>query len=308
MQQSVGEYIRQARRQHNITQTELGGARFSKSYVSAVERNKITSSIDALRFFAERLGQPSDYFVSLLEQLETGGSMPISGLPTSLGQGDVRRVETLTVLNILLDTTDIYNLPPHFEMPVVSPELIAALPPHKQSRYYHVSGLLAKERQDMAAALRAFESALAFAPADQYAAILDELGVHYYMRGAFQTALIYHLRALRALADKAFDEPPPGLAFKITSHSGDDYRAMGEYEQARAYYEQARLRLSTEHDMKTAGSLYHALGYSTCAIIYQKTALSRPADLRAGPEEIEREFQNAIGLLVQGRNLYQDSS
>ena len=62
MQQTIGEFIRQTRRQQNITQTELGGPRFSKSYVSAVERNKITASSEALTFFAEQLRQPRDYF------------------------------------------------------------------------------------------------------------------------------------------------------------------------------------------------------------------------------------------------------
>src|SRR5947209_14493252 len=70
MQQSIGEVIRQLRRQSSLTQTELGGIRFSKSYVSAVERDKITPSIEALHFFAEQLGQPSDYFVKLKQDTE----------------------------------------------------------------------------------------------------------------------------------------------------------------------------------------------------------------------------------------------
>jgi tetratricopeptide (TPR) repeat protein len=307
MQQSIGEYIRQARRQHNITQTELGGSRFSKSYVSAVERNKIASSFDALRFFAEQLGRPADYFVSLLQQLEVEGSVSRPDLSASQGQGDVRRVEALTLLNVILDSTDTGNLPPHFELPAVLPELVAALPPHKQSRYHFLSGLQAKEKHDLVASMRAFECALAYTPVGQDAAILDELGLCHYLRGAYQTALTYHLRALRTLADEACDDPP-GLVFRITSHCGHDHRAMGEYEQARAYYERARQRLNSEHDMKTAGSLYHALGYSTYAAIHQKTALSVQADQRASQEELEQKYQSAIALLVQSRNIYQISS
>ncbi|TMD46431.1 MAG: helix-turn-helix transcriptional regulator [Chloroflexi bacterium] len=37
----IGELIRQLRRRRNITQTELGAPRYSKSYVSAVEKNTI---------------------------------------------------------------------------------------------------------------------------------------------------------------------------------------------------------------------------------------------------------------------------
>src|SRR6266571_3544517 len=56
-EQFIGESIRQLRRQRNLTQSELGGERYSKSYVSALERDKITPSFQALQFFAEQLGQ-----------------------------------------------------------------------------------------------------------------------------------------------------------------------------------------------------------------------------------------------------------
>ncbi|MFL5666693.1 MAG: hypothetical protein ACJ8BW_35895, partial [Ktedonobacteraceae bacterium] len=95
---------------------------------------------------------------------------------------------------------------------------------------------------------------------------------------------------------------------KIELHCGDDYRALGDYQQACDYYESARLRLSSEHDMKTAGLLYSSLGYCTYAAIHQRTALSLPAEQRASREDMEQEFQRALGLLVQSKNLYQVSS
>jgi transcriptional regulator with XRE-family HTH domain len=66
----VGDLIRQMRRQRNLTQTELGGNSYSKSYVSAVEKNTIRPSPAALRFFAEQLEQRSDYFTMLFESSE----------------------------------------------------------------------------------------------------------------------------------------------------------------------------------------------------------------------------------------------
>ena len=62
MYNTLGEHIRQLRRQHHLTQTGLGGTRYSKSYVSAVERGSIPASQSALRFFAEQLNKPADYF------------------------------------------------------------------------------------------------------------------------------------------------------------------------------------------------------------------------------------------------------
>src|SRR5437764_1362780 len=69
-EQSIGESIRQLRRQQNLTQSELGGERYSKSYISALERDKITPSFQALQFFAEQLRMPDGYFTTLFEQTE----------------------------------------------------------------------------------------------------------------------------------------------------------------------------------------------------------------------------------------------
>src|SRR5207237_10921946 len=63
----IGEIIRQLRRRRNITQTELGATRYSKSYVSAVEKNTIRRSPEALQFFADQLDELSTTFTSLTE-------------------------------------------------------------------------------------------------------------------------------------------------------------------------------------------------------------------------------------------------
>jgi tetratricopeptide (TPR) repeat protein len=260
MQQPIGEFIRQARRQHNFTQTELGGNRFSKSYISAVERNKIPSSPDALHFFAEQLGQPSDYFTALLQ--EVGNTTQLSVLNAS-GQlsTSTHLDDTLTLLDILLDSTELYNFPVRYELPTLSSEVIAALPSHKQSRYYFLIGLISQNKGELSAALRAFEYSLALAPDKHRPAILDELGINYYTAKLYQTSLVYHQRALHFLQHNPQSPTAAGLRFKIELHCGDDYRALGAYQQAREHYEQARLSLCAEHDMKTAGLLYVGLGF-----------------------------------------------
>jgi transcriptional regulator with XRE-family HTH domain len=68
MPQSIGNLLRQARRQRNLAQQELAGDRFSKSYVSAVENNRIKPFPEVLHFFAERLGQPNGIFTAFLQQ------------------------------------------------------------------------------------------------------------------------------------------------------------------------------------------------------------------------------------------------
>ena len=306
MQQSIGEVIRQLRRQSSLTQTELGGPRFSKSYVSAVERNKIVSSSDALRFFAEQLGQPEDYFTGLLQEINEDGSLSVLLPGNSPGINNIRQDEALALLDMVLERAENYNFSAHShdELPHIAPDLIAALPLHKQSRYYFLQGLVAKEKQDFPAALHAFEAALAFASDDQRPTILDELGVYHYLHHSYQIALNYHLRALQALPSEDLSNTIAGLQFNIELHCGDDYRALGEYKQACDHYESARLRLSSEHDLKTARLLYSSLGNCTYAVIHQRTALSLPTEQRASREDMEQEFQRALGLFVQSKNLY----
>ena len=306
MQQPIGEFIRQVRRQHNLTQSELGGTRFSKSYVSAVERNKIASSPEALRFFAEQLDQPDDYFTSLVQQVDNIRQLSMPGAPGLLTASDTAdQDETLTLLDILLESTELHNLSARYDLPGLAPEILAALPAHKQSRYYFLVGLVAKQKQDLITALDAFERALALAADKHRPTILDELGVNYYSAKAYQVALGYHLRALNLLQND--DDATTELLFKVELHCGDDYRALRAYQEACKHYEQARLHLHPEHDMKTAGLLYMGLGYCTYILIHQKTALFILPDERATFGEMEREFQRALSLLLQSRSVYQVS-
>jgi transcriptional regulator with XRE-family HTH domain len=60
---SLGERMRIARYAARLTQEELAGDSFSKSYISAVERNKMTPSISALRLLAERLSVTLAYLL-----------------------------------------------------------------------------------------------------------------------------------------------------------------------------------------------------------------------------------------------------
>src|ERR1051326_2135222 len=53
--QTLGDLLPTARHARNLTQEELAGGTFSKSYLSAIERGKMTPSIPALRVLAQRL-------------------------------------------------------------------------------------------------------------------------------------------------------------------------------------------------------------------------------------------------------------
>ena len=62
---SLGDRVRQLRIAKGLTQTELAGERFSKEYVSQIERGKTRPTQETLSWIAERLGVDVSY-------LETG--------------------------------------------------------------------------------------------------------------------------------------------------------------------------------------------------------------------------------------------
>ena len=309
MQEGIGEYIRQARRQRNLTQTELGGERFSKSYVSAVERNKIVPSPDALKFFAEQLEQSEDYFTTMFVQFESSMSQDgvnETGLVSTRNR--TPQDDELILLDTLLENTEFHSFPVHEQqLPMLSPDAIALLPPAKQARYYFLSGLIAQENKNLSTALHAFERALMLAPAKHYAVILDELGTNYYLADAYQTALNYYLRALNSVRNNASNDTPTPLLFKIKLHCGKAYHALGAYREACGHYESAREQLSSQQDMKSAGVLYWGLGYCTYELLQQEFMLADPSKLRFTQEEIERQYQRAISFLIQSRSVYQVS-
>src|SRR5690349_17696324 len=56
--QTLGERLRQARRERGMSQEQLAKPEFTKSYVSAVERGKARPSLKALSLMARRLNLP----------------------------------------------------------------------------------------------------------------------------------------------------------------------------------------------------------------------------------------------------------
>ncbi|HLJ32437.1 MAG TPA: hypothetical protein VKU38_02250 [Ktedonobacteraceae bacterium] len=304
MQQSIGEIIRQVRRQRNFTQSELGGNRYSKSYVSAVERNKMLSSQEALRFFAEQLGQPDTYFTSLLEPSEQTGQLAVqygTGTPVQDGNAQLSQDDTMTLLDMLLENTDLSQLTIHRDLPSLSPEIITALPRHKQFRFYYLMGLVAREKGALQAALNAFEYAFVLAPPEQQPAILDEIGLHYASLNDHHTALVYFERALPLLQDDIRSI----IRFKIELHCADSYRASGIHERAIEYYELSRQHMQADYGIRAAGLLYLGLGYCTYAALQRKLALNVPVESLAAVDDMERTYQRAVSFLIQSRSVFQ---
>jgi tetratricopeptide (TPR) repeat protein len=300
----LSECIRQLRRQRGMTQTELGGEHFSKSYVSAVEREKIVPSYEALRFFAEQLDQSLDYFRQLMEQSEliARGAIPsVSSL--SLQDEDNGQDESIELLDMILEGTELPHASLSQEISALPTETLMSLPPQKQARYCLMKGLIVQELGNFEEAQPLLERALALSPAKHQPAILDALGMNAALAHIYQTALDYHQRALHLLELNGTDRKAPILLLKVELHCGDDYRALGIPAQALEHFERARQSLRSTSNMEIAGQIYMGLGYCTYASIYQE-----PGATNFSYEEKERLLQRATSFLLQGHTLYQVSS
>src|SRR6478609_9469768 len=60
----LGERVRRLRAAAGLSQTELAGGRFSKEYVSQIERGKTRPTADTLAWLAERLGADTSFLSS----------------------------------------------------------------------------------------------------------------------------------------------------------------------------------------------------------------------------------------------------
>src|SRR5437764_15049432 len=68
----LGERLRQLRVAGGMTQTELAGERFSKEYVSQIERGKTKPKTETIQWLADRLGVDAGYLANGVSADERG--------------------------------------------------------------------------------------------------------------------------------------------------------------------------------------------------------------------------------------------
>ncbi|MBN9386871.1 MAG: tetratricopeptide repeat protein [Chloroflexi bacterium] len=87
----VGLRIREARTDKGLSQKDLVGERFSKSYISSIERGKITPSLKALEYIARRLNVTVGYLLTGVHPGQPNGasaSTAITATPEEPGDQD----------------------------------------------------------------------------------------------------------------------------------------------------------------------------------------------------------------------------
>ncbi len=307
--QGLGRVLRQLRRQHSMTQTELGGERFSKSYVSAVEKGKIMPSHEALRHFSSQLGQTVDYFEQFLQQPEPP-IFPLSLIPPTPSSNDdyEMQVKALTLLDVLVEDGAFSSLQLVQQLPLLSPHALATLPLETQAPYSFWLGCRARQEGNIAEALHSFEYALGIASLKYRAVILDEIGTCHTLSHAHHSALNAHYRALRLLQEETMNTASTSMRLHIELHCAQDYHALGVHQTAIVHYEHAKELLDVHQNLKTAAQIYYGLGYCTYASLFQASLFQKEQRM-APPSPIpdaeeEKVFQQAINFLTQSSTLY----
>ncbi len=306
MQQSFGAYLRQLRRQENLTQTELGGEEFSKSYISAVELEKVVPSRDALRYFAQKLGQSIEELEQALQQSEPQSLFALRDTSLMAFEEEYDQ-EVLALLNVMIQGSHVVPmaLPRHLtQLSILSSTSLQSQ--ERRAHYAFLSGLMEQEAGRLEEARSLLEYALALITGQYRAAILDALGTNYYYMQEYHVALSYHRRALTLLQEEkqqAFD-----LVLQVEIHCGNVCCMLTMHHEACDYFERARHHLRANHNMLLAGELYLGLGYSTFAALGQISPAMRKKRHELSAEEVERIYQLSIGYLLQSRTLYQVSS
>jgi transcriptional regulator with XRE-family HTH domain len=68
--ETVGERLRLLRRSAGLSQAELAGGRFSKEYVSQIERGKTQPTDETLEWLADRLATDREFLVHGLSRAD----------------------------------------------------------------------------------------------------------------------------------------------------------------------------------------------------------------------------------------------
>lgn len=298
---SIAERLRTARLAARLTQQELAGGLFSKSYISAVERGKMVPSLQALNVLAQRLAVPVSYLLGeqhiapealeessavLVPSAQPASAPPDENLQSLLEQAEafLRDDQPQKALESLGEADN----PP------------ASLTLLQRLHWYRLVGWAAGLMGHQEEAIQRLERGLALsqqihsrlAPSEQ--AQLAELVAYLYcfLGNAScdldqpHQALDYYHHALEAIRNDQITDPE--LKALIYKGLGRVAFTLGRYQEATTYYEEAVRQARHINNPRLLGVIYWGL-----AVAYQE---------RRDPFRAMTNYQHALKALEQHGN------
>ncbi len=270
---TIAERVRTARIAANKTQQQLAGETYSKSYISAVERGKMTPSVQALGILAERLGLPMSYFLGESD-VDLGALAETSAALRPSPERERQMREEAALLTLSEAEGLVRQNQPDEALRVLNAdagEPSQNLPLAERPRWYLLAGKALVRKEWYKEAMQALEKGLnladalrAQAPANQkphLAEMMERLrnsiGGCYYELSQPEMALEYHRRCLGAISDGVVSDLE--LKLLIYKSLGNDHMALGRHQDAIAFYDEASKLANDMDDPRQQGLAYWGL-------------------------------------------------
>lgn len=236
----LGERLRQLRSAAGLTQSELAGDRFSKEYVSQIERGKTRPTRETIEWLAARLGVDAGFLVS-----------GVAADERSRLEGALARAEALYAAGEDADAADAFEL--------LVPAARATGSPELRVRALVGTGLAKMRLSDHRAALELLTEARALTESGTFsdverADVLLRLGGCRYQLNSTQSAIALFDEAL-TLAERS-GLPCDALKADILSWRSRCWRRQRDYEAARDDVERALELARGVDDLRTIGVAY----------------------------------------------------
>src|SRR6478736_6996219 len=236
----IGERLRQLRVAAGLTQTDLAGDRFSKEYISQIERGKTRPTTETIEWLALRLGVDAGFLQSGVSADERSKAEAILARADALleeGRLDESIEEYARALPAVLGTGAV-----ELHVHVLKGEAMA------RAHNGDVKGALA-----MLGEARVLVEREEFSDIDR-AEVLYRLGVCRYMLSSISTAVGLFNEAL-VLAERS-GLPSDELRLNVFSWRSRCYRRQRDYEAAREDVELALELAEAMHDARALGAAY----------------------------------------------------
>jgi tetratricopeptide (TPR) repeat protein/DNA-binding XRE family transcriptional regulator len=236
----LGERLRQLRVAAGLTQSELAGERFSKEYVSQIERGKTRPTRETVDWLAVRLGVDPGFLANGVATDERGRL-----------EGALARAEALLEIRDDEEAATQYD--------VLVPAAYASGLPELQVRALVGAGRVQMRLGALRGALELLNEARGLVESASFsdierADVFLTLGVCRFHLNSIQTALALFNEAL-SLAERS-GLPSDSLRSTILSWRSRCWRHQRDYEAAREDIERALELAQAADDPKTIGSAY----------------------------------------------------
>ena len=236
----LGERLRQLRVAAGLTQSELAGERFSKEYVSQIERGKTRPTKDTVEWLADRLGVDAGFLANGVATDERGRL-----------EGALARAEALIEIRSDVEAAAQYD--------VLIPAAHASGLPELEVRALVGAGRTQMRLGALRDALELLNEARGLVENGSFsdverAEVFFALGVCRFQLNSVQTALALLNEAL-SLAERS-GLPSDSLRSNILSWRSRCWRRQRDYEAAREDVERALQLAQDANDPHTIGAAY----------------------------------------------------